>query len=237
MIVPSLDLLKQVQENYSEEFWEETIRKLKLTESVGLDGFKRAVPFFGAQYLELLKNNPERLQPHARTALFDRFIEALNNTNALYGEILADNPARVKFHEELREAYAAQPSGLRAMLTPYQDNSGYQHEVFNQFLDLLQATAEKAKTRNIGNEDAQITNKALAWWVASIGMVWPSGSAITFKLGSYSKDAETYKNGALQILCRLMRVLDPVEEKTMATAMRKAVVRGQLIDRAKLLLN
>lgn len=229
LILPSPELLAQVQEKYTPEFLCKVFQKMQVTDLSEQQSFAKTAILAGAGYLQFLENNKDRLQPHAQIENLDNYQKALETVKKCYGAINRDNPTRTKFHDTLQDEYNHQTTQMREMLFPYQDKAGYSETIFINFLDVLINVCEKAKTRNIGGDKSILSDNALTWWIAVIGHNWSKSSPVKFIVGDY-------KSPAREVLFLLMGKIDSITEPNIKTAMRKVVVKGQVKNPAELLL-
>ncbi len=229
-ILPRADLIRQVQEKYTDEFLADIFSKLGISDAAQKSEFSKIITMAGASYLTFIENNQNRLQPSAQKKLLDNLSKAFIKTQQHFDQVYRDNPARTKFSETILKAYPAQDAQMQEMLAPYHSAGGYSHEIFSQMLGFMAEMAEQAKTAYIGDDSAPQEKSALYWWIAIIGHAWPKESPVNFQIGEHTAPARG-------ILVKLMGELDHIDDTAMKTAMRNMLEKKQLKHPAEYLLN
>jgi hypothetical protein len=231
MFIPARpEFYEQVAEKYSDVFLEKIFKLMKLGGLEEREAFKKIAIQTSAGYLEFIENNHDRLRPHEVTELFNDLKVAFEEVNNIFVKITADRTADTKFHLALSDEFKKQTERVKQMLAPYQDETRTNVGVLEKFFLALIESSEKAKNKDIGVEKSKVSSGALPWWVATIGLAWSKSSPVEFYAGDY-------KSPAHEALFLLMQKIDPVTKANVKTAMRKAIVKGQIQNPAKLLLN
>lgn len=235
----------EVEKIYSGAFLLKAFRTLGVESYYDREEFTKFLKSIAVSYLSAKDMNSGRIQPNQQKKIFKKYQKSLEQTRALYKEVITHNSTSSNYHDAIRdEIKSTDIQGMDKMFDPYvtvgdgvNSLGSIATTLFDDFLGVLVTGAKKAPNYINENDKANMDKEYILWWLHRLGMNWNRFTEVNFGLGDWYTNEELnlsedenpkkkglYKSVSLDVAYDLLRAVDRKTTRAdIETAMRKIV--------------
>ncbi len=231
----------EVEKIYSGAFLLKAFRTLGVESYDDREEFTKFLKSIAVSYLSAKDMNAGRIQPNQQKKIFKKYQKSLEQTRALYKEVITHNSTSSNYHDAIRdEIKSTDIQGMDKMFDPYvtvgdgvNSLGSIATTLFDEFLGMLVEGAKKAPDYINENDKANMDTEYILWWADRLKRYWPSYTAMPFSLGDWIKYSEEeqkkysgkkgfYKSVCVDVLTDLLTAIDEkIDRSDIETAVRK----------------